>query len=100
MGLRTPVWFGIGLSAALFFLWCLVSAMETEINGGWTWGLVISGLIGIVALAMAAVGFWGTGASRTDPLLRTGTSDRLRDQKATPRFTSEVPRSTSGRSLT
>ncbi len=99
MGMKTPVWFGIGLGAALFFLWCLVSALETGLHAGWIWGLVVSGVIGIVALAIAVVRFWGGTPAVKDPLLRAPVNDRLRGNGDVPRARNEVPQSASGRSL-
>lgn len=100
MSLRAPHWFGIGLAAGLLFLWCLVSVIEMGMQPGWIWGLVIFGVIAIIALVMAAVNFWGGGTAGEDPLLRTSSKDRLKSHGETPRSTGDVPQSASGRSLT
>ena len=107
MTMNAPRWFGIGLAAGLFFLWCLVSSIETGLHGGWVWGLAISGIIGLVAFAMALIRFIGTRSERGDPLLRKRTANlrggygaALSGSGDVPRSVGEVPRKAAGRSIT
>ena len=55
-GVRASIWFGIALAALIFFAWCVVELTEREeVAGGFIWGIILSGAIGIFAGAVAIV---------------------------------------------
>lgn len=73
MRIDASKWFGLTLLAGLFFLWCLVSVIETgTASAGWVWGLVVFGLITLLAGAMALIVFLTSGQrfNRADVLTR------------------------------
>lgn len=103
-------WFGLTLLAGLFFLWCLVSQIEAaQIMAGWMWGIVVFGLITIVAAAMSLIKFLGQGNrfSRAEVLTRVEPSAAPRAgfgravQGSDTRLMGhgDVPRQSSGRNV-
>ncbi|MEL6683522.1 MAG: hypothetical protein AAFQ09_12925 [Pseudomonadota bacterium] len=61
-GLDTSLWFGLCLAALLPFLWCLVSMVEIgAVTVGYMWGVIVFGLISLVAGVIALVAFSSTG---------------------------------------
>lgn len=102
-GIRAPVWFGLTLLAVLFFIWCLLEAMELETrSAGLTWGLIIFGIIAIAAGIIAIIAQSTAGGV-------TRAKDALTEVKSNPLYSAgnssdnkggnEVPRSSPGRRL-
>jgi len=110
-GIRASIWFGITLVAVLFFVWCLLVAIESEtMNAGLTWGLIIfgaialvAGLISIIAQSMAGGVSRARDAFTTTkpaPPRSSGSGSVTSQAGYDHKSASEIPRSSPGRSLT
>lgn len=110
MRFDAKIWFGIMLAAGLLFLWCLISAIEAQtLSPGWTWGLLVFGLITLIAAGMALLRFASSGkrVSRSDlltsfessPAPRSGHGRALVGGDARLMGSGDVPRRSSGRDI-
>ena len=108
-GMRAPAWFAIVLASLAVFAWCIVEMTERDvIPGGLIWGLVISGVIGVVAVVAALIAQSTSGGvvrardaltSQKSKAPRSASGRDLNGGGHVPRGTGDVPQSVSGRKL-
>ena len=111
-GIRAPVWFGLFLISITFFIWCILAAVESEeaMGAGLTWGLIIFGVIAIASGIIAIVAQSMSGGvvrarealtqRNAAPPRSASTSGTMSASGYDHKSSSEIPRSSPGRSLT